>query len=255
MRLAPIQITCHGHPVSGQFNQIDYFLSGGLVELPKSVHQYSEKLILLPGSGVLPFLPDYAPKRPAKAPQPVRVAVPWSAIKYNAPMFQCLKTLQDVGAHLVFIPGSPIHRYQASIPVRMAMLDYFGTNITIVPNLPYEKYMSILESCHFTVDSYPFGGYNTVIDSLWCGCPVVSLEGDNWFNRVASYLLRRSQLDELVATSYEQYTEIARMLILDNKMLAKVTQRTKDIDFKYLLNADSVEDFVLAIDNLEPYYE
>jgi len=255
MRLAPVQITCHGHPVSGQFNQIDYFLSGGLVELPEAVKQYSEKLILLPGSGVLSFLPDYEPQYLPKAPQPVRVAVPWSAIKYNATMFQCLKMLQNAGAHLVFIPGSPIHRYQASIPVRMAMLDYFGTNITIVPNLPYPKYMEVLESCHFSVDSYPFGGYNTVIDSLWCGCPVVSLEGTSWFNRVASYLLRKAQLDELVATSYGQYTEIAIMLILDNKMLANVTQKTKGIDFRHLLKVDRVEDFVCAIDNLEIRYE
>jgi len=68
-------------------------------------------------------------------------------------------------------------------------------------------------------------------------------------------LLRKAQLDELVATSYGQYTEIAIMLILDNKMLANVTQKTKGIDFRHLLKVDRVEDFVCAIDNLEIRYE
>jgi predicted O-linked N-acetylglucosamine transferase (SPINDLY family) len=57
----------------------------------------------------------------------------------------------------------------------MAMLEYFGKDITIMPNLTYVKYMQALESCHFSLDSYPFGGYNTVLESLWCGLPFVAL--------------------------------------------------------------------------------
>jgi hypothetical protein len=248
MRLAPVQVACHGHPVSGRGNQIDYFLSGKSVEVLDWKKNYSENLILLPGSGVLPVLPTIKVK--ASLSDQIRVAVPWSAIKYNIPMFQCLKELQAVGAHLVFMPGHPIHRYQASIPVRMSMLEYFGKNITIVPNLPYEKYMEVLANCHFSVDSYPFGGYNTILESLWCGRPVVTLEGTQWFNRAASYLLRRAGMDELVTTSYQQYTEVAKMLILDNTSLEAMVQKANTIDFEHLVGGDRVEDFVNAIDKL-----
>jgi hypothetical protein len=248
MRLAPVQVACHGHPVSGRGNQIDYFLSGKQVETLDWKRNYSENLILLPGSGVLPVLPTIKIK--AQLSDQIKIAVPWSAIKYNTPMFQCLKELKETGAHLVFMPGNPIHRYQASIPVRMSMLEYFGKDITIMPNLPYEKYMEVLANCHFTVDSYPFGGYNTILESLWCGRPVVTLEGTQWFNRAASYLLRRSGMDELVTTSYQQYTEVAKMLILDNTKLEAMIQKTNTIDFEHLVGADKVEDFVDAIDKL-----
>jgi hypothetical protein len=248
MRLAPLQIACHGHPVSGRGNEIDYFLSGRQVEILNAKKNYSENLILLPGSGVLPSLPTIKIK--SQLSDQIKVAVPWSAIKYNMEMFHCLKELQNTGAHLVFLPGSSIHRCQASIPVRMSMLDYFGKNITIVPNLPYDKYLEVLANCHFAVDSYPFGGYNTVLESLWCGRPVVTLEGTQWFNRVASYLLRRANMDEVVTTSYKQYTEVAKSLILDTTKLDTMIQKTNNIDFEHLIEADQTEDFVGAIDNL-----
>jgi hypothetical protein len=248
MRLAPAQVACLGHPVSGRNNQIDYFLSGKLIETIGAKRHYSENLRLLPGSGVLPYFPSYQRKNLLLSDS-VRVAVPWSAIKYNMPMFRCLKELQDAGAHLVFIPGSSINRYQASIPVRMSMLEYFGRNITIVPNLPYTEYMKVLESCHFAVDSYPFGGYTTIVDALWCGLPIVTLEGNQWFNRVASYLLRRVGLEELVTDSYKQYTMVAKSL-LDPTKLDKIRKQVSQVDFEYLIGSDKTEDFVEAIGKL-----
>jgi predicted O-linked N-acetylglucosamine transferase (SPINDLY family) len=246
MRLAPVQVACLGHPVSGRRNQIDYFISGKDIETTQA--NYSENLILVPGSGVLPYLPEYQRKHPK--PTVGRVAVPWSAIKYNMPMFKCLKELQEAGAHLVFIPGSSIHRYQASIPVRMSMLEYFGRDITIVPNLPYSNYMEVLETCQFAVDSYPFGGYNTIVESLWCGLPIVTLEGNKWFNQVASYLLRRVGLEELVTSSLTQYTEVAKSLIFDTIKLDSIRQQVSKVDFKHLIGSDKTEDFITVISKL-----
>jgi hypothetical protein len=246
MRLAPLQITCHGHPVSGRGNQIDYFLTGESVE--KSP-RYSEKLIMLPGSGVLPELPTYHGTN--QKPLSKRIAVPWSAVKYNIPMFKALRTLQEKGgAKLVFFPGNAIHRYQASIPVRMAMLKYFGPSVTILPNLSYAQYMNSIESCQFSVDSYPFGGYNTVLDSLWCRRPVITLEGDEWYNRVASYLLHRASMSELVAKDRSQYVEIGLAMLNDANFLTKMQRKCKKINFEHLVGQDKVEDFVTAIDKL-----
>jgi len=245
MRLAPVQVACLGHPVSGRSNKIDYFLSGRSIETTQA--NYAENLILVPGTGVLPYLPEYQRKHPQ--PAPMRVAVPWSAIKYNIQMFECLKELQDAGAHLVFIPGNAIHRYQASIPIRMSMLDYFGRDITIVPNLQYTNYMEVLETCQFAVDSYPFGGYNTIVESLWCGLPIVTLEGNQWFNRVASYLLRRVGLEELITDNYKQYTEVAKSL-LDPSKLDRIRQQVSKVDFEQLIASDKTEDFVTAIGKL-----
>lgn len=250
LRLAPVQIACHGHPATGCYNKIDYFLSGSLVEDIGASTHYSEKLILLPGSGVLAQLPNYVRRRPPLKGS-VRVAVPWSAIKYNADMFQCLNRIKESGATLVFMPGSPIHRYQASIPVRMSMLEYFGTNhIEILPNMPYGDYMEAIERCHFVVDSFPFGGYNTVLEALWCGRPVVTFKGNQWVNRAASYLLDRAGMGELVTSSYAQYTKAAIRLVTDSPWRDVQMHKTDAIDFEHLVGSDQPEDYCQAITTL-----
>lgn len=245
MRLAPMQVACLGHPVSSH-SKIDYFISGRDIEYSKT--SYSEKLLLVPGSGVFPILPTYKRQYP-ELDQSIRIAVPWSAVKYNIPMFKRLKELKDAGAHLVFIPGSAIHRYQASIPVRLSMLEYFGKDITIVPNLSYDNYMQVLESCHFAVDSYPFGGYNTIIEALWCGLPVVTLEGKQAYNRLASNLLDTVGLSSLVTKTTSQYTKVAMSLFKNTEKLARTRQFVSRVDFESLL-VDNTKDFVTVIDNL-----
>lgn len=245
-RIAPIQMTCLGHPASGRGNKIDYFITGDDVE---SLADYTETLIRVPGSGAFPRLPEYT-REYLELGCRKRVAVPWSAIKYNIPMFEQLRQLQKYGAHLVFLPGSPIHRYQASIPVRMAMLEYFGKDITIMPNLTYIKYMQALESCHFSLDSHPFGGYNTVLESLWCGRPVVALEGNEWFNRAASYLLKRAGMADLVASTYRDYLETAKRLLLDPEFYDNMSQRANRVDFSHLVGADNASEFFSAIDTV-----
>jgi len=88
------------------------------------------------------------------------------------------------------------------------------------------------------------------LDTLWCGRPVVTLEGNQWRNRAASYLLHRAGLDELVATTYTQYVDIAKMLILDSRHRDTMLQKVNKIDFEHLVNSDKPEDFVLSISKI-----
>ena len=52
LRLAPIQCTAWGHPVTSGLPTIDYFLSSQLMEPENPQEHYSETLILLPNIGV-----------------------------------------------------------------------------------------------------------------------------------------------------------------------------------------------------------
>ena len=52
MRLAPVQCTSWGHPVTSGFPTIDYFLSSDLMEPPEADAHYSEKLVRLPNLSI-----------------------------------------------------------------------------------------------------------------------------------------------------------------------------------------------------------
>src|SRR5262249_15113263 len=62
LRLAPVQIASMGHSVSSWGAEIDYWVSGAAVERPEDPgRNYSERLVLLPGSGAVHERPVYTP--------------------------------------------------------------------------------------------------------------------------------------------------------------------------------------------------
>ena len=70
LRLAPIQCTAWGHPVTTGLGTIDYFLSSELMEAENAQDHYSETLIKLPNIGVAyPSLPDIPVINPEVNPQ------------------------------------------------------------------------------------------------------------------------------------------------------------------------------------------
>src|SRR6202022_4382812 len=52
MRLAPVQCTSWGHPVTSGFPTIDYFLSSDLMEPAEADAHYSERLVRLPNLSI-----------------------------------------------------------------------------------------------------------------------------------------------------------------------------------------------------------
>ena len=47
-RLAPVQVTSHGHPVTSGIQTIDYYVSWGAAEIDSAADHYTEELVLLP---------------------------------------------------------------------------------------------------------------------------------------------------------------------------------------------------------------
>ena len=65
------------------------------------------------------------------------------------------------------------------------------------------------------LDPFPYAGGTTTCDALWMGVPVVSMTGSTAVSRAGSTLLNNAGLGELVASSSEQYLELAAGLLRD----------------------------------------
>jgi len=75
--------------------------------------------------------------------------------------------------------------------------------VIVFPQLKYEQYLGELSAhvetgaeragCYsqIAVESFPFGGCNTVVDSVWAGVLVVTFEGRRYNARVGTAILRR----------------------------------------------------------------
>lgn len=58
-------------------------------------------------------------------------------------------------------------------------------------DLSYSSYLPLLASGDVSLESAPYGGCNTVVDSLWSGVPLVTFDGERrWHHRVGSRIVR-----------------------------------------------------------------
>jgi predicted O-linked N-acetylglucosamine transferase (SPINDLY family) len=75
------------------------------------------------------------------------------------------------------------------------------------------------------LDTHPYNAHATASDALWAGLPVVALRGRSFVSRVSAGLLANIGLEELVASTAEEYERIALSLAQDRGRLSDIRQR------------------------------
>ena len=254
LRLAPIMVCGYGHPVSTYGSRIDYFI-GGLESERLDLYEenYSERLVLIPGIGAHPVDPKYQKKHP-QTTEKFYINCCWTTSKINWPMLAMLQRIQASA-------NKPVHyqcytswtgvRYNCFPSLVAEMSELFNQNVTVHGNLQYQPYLESMEKGSLTIDSYPFGGYNTIVDSLFVGCPVVTIEGTKFYNRASSALCRRVGID-LSTRSIADCEERVLDLIANSEKLTELRSRLDNEEHlrKRLLHTNEQVYFAKAIEYL-----
>lgn len=257
-RLAPIQILSTGHPVSTADSEIDYFISGGEVEIPeKAENNYHEQLVLLPGLSVHPVKPDYTPKHNQNKSKPNEVIIncPWMHMKINYPILTTLKKMLEKSARKLifqFFPGNGMPRNSALMATMQDIAMVLGIEYSYThADLPYERYMQTQETGKFTLHSYPFGGGTTAVDALIIGKPLVVWEGNREYNRYSASLLRRLGLHDLIAKSEEEFINISVRLANDDDFYTSMVNIITNTSFdEKIFRVDDADCLRRAIEHL-----
>jgi predicted O-linked N-acetylglucosamine transferase (SPINDLY family) len=224
MRLAPVQAASWGHPETSGLPTMDYYLSAQALEPADAQANYSEKLVLLPnlGASVLPGKEQsarIAGFEPGK--DELLLVCPGTAFKY-APQHDAVLAgiAQSVpSARLLFFRSRPeplAERLQARLreSFRRAGVD-FERRVTFLPWQPAGAFRALLRRADLYLDTLGFSGFNTALQALECGLPVVACEGRFLRGRLASGILRHVGLGELVAPTPQAYAELAVALAGD----------------------------------------
>lgn len=252
IRAAPIQAMGYGHPdTSGDNSEIDYFI-GGQIEADATEH-YSETMVLLPGLAQEPAWPSYERKYNYRDDDVVRVNCVWGPDKYNYNMLRLLRMVADrcqgveFEYHFFASPGA--NRYGALVPF---IHDVSKTlqNFVVHTQQEYYEYMENAEEHDFSLNSFPFGGYNTIVESLYLGLPVITLEGQRFYNRAAAYLLRQIGMPELIASTPQEFVNLTSELILNRTKLKEYRQALADMDLRQKLFTLEGTHFKDAVDHI-----
>ncbi len=261
LRLAPVQIATLGHSVSTWGAEIDYFFSGARVELPEHPERnYSERLVLLPGCGAVQERPNYTPTGRRKTETGLILNCAWNAQKVNNPFGLILREvirLSPRPLRLRLFVSASLDRRSDYLPFVRDLQGLLGARfVEVFREMPYREYMALMEEGDFSIDSYPFGGCNTIVDSLYLRKLAVCREGDAWYNRIGPALLRLTGLPELIATTDDDYLAIILRLIGDDQFRAGLQERLDRADLDAtLFDRSEARSFRKAVDFLVANHE
>lgn len=220
LRLAPMQCTTWGHPVTSGLPAIDDFLSSELMEPRDGDAHYTERLIRLPGLSIT-YDPvpagDVAEDRAGfgfDAGRVVFLAVQ-SLQKYlprHDAVFARIAS-QVPGSLFVFVEG-PVESAARMTHLRIAAAFRRSglepeKHLRFLPQLDFNRFQSLFRSADVFLDSMEWSGANTTLEALQWDLPVVTLPGRFMRGRHSAAILAYLGIDHCIATDEADYVALA----------------------------------------------
>jgi predicted O-linked N-acetylglucosamine transferase (SPINDLY family)/ADP-heptose:LPS heptosyltransferase len=222
-RIAALQISSWGHPITTGFPHIDLYFSGELLESPDADAHYRERLIRLPGTGccttpmnihsesLLPELATELTKRSG-----TRFIIAQTIYKFDPVDDGLYADIASVVGDSIFLLLRDRENAwvmdQIVARLEQTFLDR-GLNpeqhLLVIPWQSMERFQSLLDECDVYLDCPSFSGYTTAWQAVHRGLPIVTLEGEFMRQRLAAGLLRKIGITDTIASSREQYIQLA----------------------------------------------
>jgi protein O-GlcNAc transferase len=223
---APVQVTWLAYPGTTGLETIDYRLSDPHLDPPGEHDEfYTEKTIRLADSFWCydPLIDD------------VRInELP--ALTNGFISFGCLNNFCKITAVTLdlwakVLNAIPTSRLIVLTPRGSARSELIAglksrgiepTRIEPIDRLPRETYFAAYNRFDLCLDTFPYNGHTTTLDSLWMGVPPITMAGETAVSRGGLSLLSNMELAEFVARSPDQLVDIARRVASDFSLLAEV---------------------------------
>lgn len=233
LRLAPLQAAAWGHPETSGLPTMDCFLSAQDLEPAAAQAHYTERLVALPHLGS--FL------RPAGVNAVAADLSQWR-IDADSPLLLCPGTpFKYAPEHDAVLPAiaRQLGRCQfvffthwtraLSGKLQRRLASAFARDgldaeryLRFVPWLSRPAFYGLMQRADVFLDTIGFSGFNTALQSVECGLPVVTREGRFLRGRLASGILRRLDLHEMVAAGAEDYVALAVRLARDRSYRERI---------------------------------
>jgi predicted O-linked N-acetylglucosamine transferase (SPINDLY family) len=223
---APVQVTFAGYPGTTGLSAIDYRLTDPYLDPPGlNDRHYSEESIRLCDTF---WCYDPLASEPAVNPLP--------ALGKGHITFGCLNNFCKINASVLKLWAQVLKAIDHSqIMIRTAegthrqrtlgLLEQEGITpdrVTFVASQPRPQYLELYHRIDIGLDTFPYNGHTTSLDSFWMGVPVITLVGQTVVGRAGLSQLTNLGLPELIGQTPEQYVGLAAELAGDWPRLAEL---------------------------------
>jgi protein O-GlcNAc transferase len=230
-RVAPIQISFLGYPATTGVSGIDFKITDEFADPPGvSDSFYSEKLIRIP-AGIFGYASDVPLPKVTQSPVHKNGFVTFGC--FNNPVKASPALIATWAAILRLVPDSQLllkygQLYQGAIGEvwkdhwfhRFGLLGISAHRLVFKgPDESLADHLRGIAMVDIALDTFPYQGTMTTIDTFSASVPVVSLAGDSYCQRASSAISYRLGLDQFVADSPQRYVETAVHLAESPKAL------------------------------------
>lgn len=240
LRLAPVQATSWGHPVTSGLPTIDYFISSDAMEPPNASTHYTEKLVRLPGIGL-----HYSPLETRAG----RISRESIGIRSDSVFLWCcqsnykyLPQYDWVFAELASeLPSSQfgfitlLPDSEASNIFRNRIKGAFQSRgidpderVRFLPALSADEFASVASLADLCLDSVEWSGCNSSLEVLSQGTPIVSYRGAFMRGRHTAAILEQIGCQELVTETLQDYVRLTVDLVTNQERRTRLVARIRE---------------------------
>jgi predicted O-linked N-acetylglucosamine transferase (SPINDLY family) len=229
-RAAPVQVAWLAYPGTTGIAAMDYRFSDPRLDPPGFEDRYTERTVRLPDSFWC-----YDPL----TDQPLPNRLP--ALESGQVTFGCLnnpckltdRTIQLCGGVLRALPDARLllmsrgQAHQQRLQRQLGEQGVEAHRIEFVPHQSRDNYLRAYHRIDLGLDTFPYNGHTTSLDSFWMGVPVVSRVGRTCVGRGGLSQLFQLDLLELAAHSDEGFVNAAVTIAKDLPRLAVLRQQLR----------------------------
>ena len=224
---APVQVAWLAYPGTTGLDAIDYRLTDPRLDPPSNDTLYSERSLRLPDSF---WCYDPLTDQPAVNALPALTAAHLTFGCLNNPCKLTDRTFGMWAAVLREVPHAqlllmaPAGNARERLATRMQRQGLDVQRVRFVPFRPRAEYLRTYHEIDIGLDTFPYNGHTTSLDSLWMGVPVITRVGETADGRAGMSQLFNLGLNELAAHSDDAFVRLAVELAANLPRLAGLRQ-------------------------------
>ncbi|MTJ16371.1 hypothetical protein FJR09_00380 [Dolichospermum sp. UHCC 0406] len=235
LKPAPIQVSWLGYDATG-FPTVDYFIADNYVLPASAQNDYTEKIwrlpqnyigidgftvgtptisresLDIPNDGIIYFSSQTGLKR-----NPDNIRLQMQIIKQVPNSYFLLKSLRN--------NHEDLQNFIAPLAEAQGLdLECFR----FLPTAPTEmEHRANLAIADIVLDTYPYNGATTTLETLWMGVPIVTRVGEQFAARNSYTMMMNAGITEGIAWSDEEYVEWGVRLGKDEKLRQEIVWKLR----------------------------
>jgi len=225
-RLAPIQINTWGHSDTSGLPNIDYFVSSIYFNSEKDQSHYSEKLILFDSLGtyyynIFNYFKNEIQILDENEQDNLRNNIIEKTGIENPNIYGCIQIFIKIHPSFIGMLNEILGEDKNAVIVLLStkqgdnddviLKNYIKSKIKFIERIyyiyqvPFTQYAKNIKSCDLILDYYPFGGFNSTIESFLLGKICITCAGERISGKFTQGLYKKMGITEFICDSEKEY--------------------------------------------------